>query len=269
MSLSRPFSLVPPTPTLERLIRVLSTWGGTDRFFMVIQYSTTLLLWVLKNSLKVQSGPKLVNLEKLLGEISQARMLYRIWGVLPILTWLQALEKPGYKPTSKLNHWIERAQGYSMLAYYPLEHTYFLGSKGLISLTPAQQGRAGIWSVRFWALYVFLQFAHLYEDLRLLKLRKRAVDALDSPALSADEREGKEYLEVARTEKGDKRKKIAAIEQQERGLWDDFIVNVGYAPLTVHWSLESGLFQPGSPWVAIFGTIAGLYSWKQAWAKAA
>ena len=65
-------------------------------------------------------------------------------------------------------------------------------------------------------------------------------------------------------------------EQQEatRRMWSDiyarkdmlltqFWVNVGYLPLTLHWSLTKGLISDG--WVGFFGMIAGLASWRMQW----
>lgn len=84
-----------------------------------------------------------------------------------------------------------------MLCYYPLEHLYYLVSHSII---PSQLPRPSIaslfssassepkgeminldaglisrLSVRFWTLYVLLQFAHLREDGKLLKQRERAL----------------------------------------------------------------------------------------------
>ena len=84
-----------------------------------------------------------------------------------------------------------------MLAYYPLEHLYYLLSHDIIpdkitlpSITafipfirtkpsskniPLDLGKLGLWSTRFWAAYVVLQLAHLREDNKLLQLRERTL----------------------------------------------------------------------------------------------
>ena len=84
-----------------------------------------------------------------------------------------------------------------MLAYYPLEHLYYLLSHSVIpdkialpSLTafvpfirtqpsnkhiPLDIGKLGLWSTRFWAAYVVLQLAHLREDSKLLSVRERTL----------------------------------------------------------------------------------------------
>lgn len=85
-----------------------------------------------------------------------------------------------------------------MLGYYPLEHLYYLlthslipatvpspaivtklapnASKGVpdtFTLNPGAISRA---SVRFWAVYNFLQFFHLREDRKQLILKERALN---------------------------------------------------------------------------------------------
>ena len=84
-----------------------------------------------------------------------------------------------------------------MLAYYPLEHLYYLVSHSIIpseitlpslaSLLPFSSSEAkgqplsldaGVLSrtsTRLWALYVFLQLAHLREDQRLLTITQRSL----------------------------------------------------------------------------------------------
>ena len=79
-----------------------------------------------------------------------------------------------------------------MLAYYPLEHLAWLvghavlpaptifggkarAAKGKRRGWTIEAGTLGVWSCRCWAVYVVLQFAHLREDMRLLRMRERAV----------------------------------------------------------------------------------------------
>lgn len=164
---------------------------------------------------------------KLGGIVSDARVLWRIWGkthpkpfqstyhlhtlpgLLPIFQWMISLEKTS-PPTRRLLN-IERIQGWSMLAYYPLEHLYYLGSHQIIPISSKKLEKLSLWSCRFWAVYVVLQFFHLSEDQRLLKLRERALRSVDAP---------EERKEI-------KRSKIA--------IANEFWTNVGYLPLTIHW----------------------------------
>jgi hypothetical protein len=115
-----------------------------------------------------------------------------------------------------------------MLAYYPFEHLYYFRVNSLLPATLAvpflskrlslNTNKLALWSTRFWALYVFLQFAHLREDLKLLSIRAKA--------LSRVKGKGKEVDESA--EKADLARRWDA-------LINELVVNVGYLPLTIHW----------------------------------
>jgi hypothetical protein len=117
-----------------------------------------------------------------------------------------------------------------MLAYYPLEHLYYLCSHGVIPSTiPSLRSlfsstakpiildldAVGIWSSRFWALYVILQFAHLREDRKLLKMRERSLRKAKGSSISASEKE--------------------ELRQRRDAYWNEVVVNIGYLPLTIHW----------------------------------
>ncbi|KZT01383.1 uncharacterized protein LAESUDRAFT_731234 [Laetiporus sulphureus 93-53] len=265
------FAFVPTSETLDHLVRYLSTWSGSDKFFMIIQYAIKLIVPFLQFRARMQhnaglrpapvsaSADGLAKLGSILGD---ARMLFRIWGLLPIIQWLTSIER-SHPQTRKLLT-IERLQGWSMIAYYPLEHLYYLLSHSIIapelsmpslsSLLPfgkAKPGRRirldlnalGIWSCRFWAAYVVLQFMHLREDARLLKVRERVVSKSKAVSAKAEKEE---------------------LKQRWDALWNELIVNLGYLPLTVHWSLEQGLFSD-EVWVGVFGLIAGLAQWRSGW----
>lgn len=97
------FSRVDQHPTLDHLVRYLSTWSGTDKVLMLTQYSSKLLIAIftlqhtvrlrLRHGTKgyhaVHGGSNMAKkLERLGTLISDARTLYRIWGILPILKWV-------------------------------------------------------------------------------------------------------------------------------------------------------------------------------------
>jgi hypothetical protein len=149
-------------------------------------------------------------------------------GLLPILKWLISLERS--PPATRNLLTIERLQGWSMLAYYPLEHIYYLGSHGIIptvivspfSLFTSKRRKLsldlntlGLWSCRFWAVYVVLHFAHLLEDRKLLKQRHNSLRKAKGTGLTPAER----------------------LEIRERwdALWSEVVINLGYLPLTIHW----------------------------------
>ena len=152
-------------------------------------------------------------------------------GLLPTIQWLISLERTP-TPTRRLLT-IERTQGWSLLAFYHLQHLSYLRTHELIpaavplpslpsvsgSGKPRRQHAVNIndaavaaWSSRLWAVYVVLQLAHLREDRALLLKRQRALIRL-SPG-------EKERAELARR-------------------WDawynELAVNLSYLPMTIHW----------------------------------
>ncbi|KAF8071782.1 hypothetical protein FPV67DRAFT_897022 [Lyophyllum atratum] len=260
------FALLQPSETLDHLVRYLATWSGSDKLFMIIQYSVKLLVPLLNLRARLQhrvglrktpSSSAAAAYAKFGSLLGDSRTLWRFWGLLPIVQWLISLER-NPQPTRNL-HTIERLQGWSMLAYYPLEHLSYLLSHGLIpstipTLTSLFSSSAkpitlnpnvlGLWSSRFWALYVFLQFARLREDRKLLQLRQRNLRKAKGVGLTPAEKQ--------------------ELQQRWDAYWSEVITNLGYLPLTIHWSLEKGIIK-NDVWVGIFGLIAALASFRSGW----
>ncbi|GLB40261.1 putative peroxisomal biogenesis factor 11 (PEX11) [Lyophyllum shimeji] len=260
------FGLLQPSETIEHLVRYLGTWSGSDKLFMIIQYSIKLLVPLLNLRARLQYRAGLrkspessaaAAYAKLGSILSDSRTLWRIWGLLPIIQWLVSLER-NPQPTRTLLT-IERLQGWSMLAYYPLEHLSYLLSHGLIpstiyTITSLFSSSAkpirlnanvlGMWSCRFWALYVLLQFAHLREDRKLLRLRERNLRKAKGVGLTPAEKQ--------------------ELKQRRDAFWSEVITNLGYLPLTIHWSLERGIIK-NDVWVGVFGLIAGIASFRSGW----
>lgn len=254
------FSNLPDSKRLDHAVRFLSTWNGSDKLLMVVQYVIKLIIPVLKfranlryragldTSLKSVAADKLAKLSSV---ISDSRTLWRIWGLLPIFQWLISIERN--PPPSRLLQTIERLQGFSMLVYYPLEHVYYFAAHGILPprFTPSSElnNKIAIWSCRAWAAYVALQFWHLKEDYRLLRvqedsLKKSGVDSPDPGSIA---------------------EQSSVISRRKAALWNELVVNMSYLPLTVHWSLEKGLFT-NEVLVGLFGTMAGIFSVRSGWA---
>ena len=66
---------------------------------------------------------------------------------------------------------------------------------------------------------MFLQFAHLAEDRRLLKLREKALKKDKGKGLASE----------------DKSADVAEIAGRWDALYNELVVNLGYLPLTLHW----------------------------------
>ncbi|SRR6266702_1193102 len=151
--------------------------------------------------------------------------------MLPIVQWLISLERAP-PPTRRLLT-IERTQGWSMLAFFPLQQLSFLRTNDLVPAalplpTPSgkprhvtiNDGAVSLWSTRFWMAYVVLQLAHLREDRALLVKRQRALEKLSA----REKLQPQERAELARR-------------------WDawynELAVNLSYLPMTIHWSALS------------------------------
>jgi len=260
------FANLQPSETLDHLVRYLGTWSGSDKLFMVIQYALKLIgpLLHLRARLQHRAGLRASptsraaqSCTKLDGLLGDSRTLWRIWGLLPIFQWLISLERT--PPATRTLLTIERLQGWSMLAYYPLEHLYYLGAHGIIpskmpspasflsakkKLINLDPGKLGLWSCRFWAVYVILHFAHLIEDRKLLKQRHSSIRKAKGTGLTREEK--------------------IEIQQRWDAFWSEVVINLGYLPLTIHWSLEKGLFK-NEVWVGVFGLIAGVASFRAGW----
>ncbi len=149
--------------------------------------------------------------------------------MLPIVQWLIALERAP-PPTRRLLT-IERTQGWSMLAFFPLQQLSLLRTNDLVPAalplptTPSgkarrvtiNDGAVSLWSTRLWMTYVVLQLAHLREDRALLVKRQRALEKLSA----REKLQPQERAELARR-------------------WDawynELAVNLSYLPMTIHWS---------------------------------
>lgn len=66
--------------------------------------------------------------------------------------------------------------------------------------------------------------------------------------------------------KGEKEEKVAEREEEARW-WREVGVNAAYAPMTVHWSVEEGIWGEGS--VGALGIVAGMLGIREAWRKTA
>ncbi|KAI9449105.1 hypothetical protein BJY52DRAFT_1092340, partial [Lactarius psammicola] len=106
--------------------------------------------------------------------------------MLPIIQWLIALERAP-PPTNRLT--IERTQGWSILAFFPLQQLSILRTNDLIpAVLPLpipfekprhvtiKNGAISLRLTRLWMAYVVLQLAHLHEDRALLVKRQRAIE---------------------------------------------------------------------------------------------
>lgn len=175
--------------------------------------------------------------------------------------WLISLERS--PPPTKLLLQIERIQAWSMVAYCPMEAIAWLGSKNVLNVSINRQNWLWKHALRLWLLYVVLQFVHIVEDNRLLRLRAKALER------------SRGHPQPEASKSGEAPAPLSEEQQITRRLWDEmherkkaiitnFWVYVGYLPASVHWAVPSGVL-PES-WVGFFGSMAAigglLSSWK-------
>jgi len=133
---------------------------------------------------------------------------------------------------------IEAAQVVVNVAYQYLENGAYLSSKGVLGWSKEQQGRAWVWSSRYWMMHVGLDFWRLGREWRLRRNKGKGKVA-DNGVTNVGEEEWK-----ARWRR-------------------EMVVNMAYVPLTIHWSLEEGLVNDF--WVGLLGSIAGITGSRELW----
>jgi hypothetical protein len=248
----------PTAEALDHFVRFMSSWSGSDKLFMLLQHTARLIIPFLnlRARLQFQAGKRplgpssnaALGLASLATKIGDARTLGRLFGSVPIVQWLLALEKHPHQSESLQN--IERFQAWSMLFYYGFEHLSYLSSHGIISLPKnprisafSSSGKLSLWSCRFWALYVVLQLLHLRFDVQALKERA---------------------IRLMKTTNGPTTQEKQEMKAQKETIRNEMLVNLAWLPVSVHWSLEGGLFG-NELWADVLGMIAGVLSTKAVW----
>ena len=231
---------------------------------MLAQYGSNLLVAILlslhalkkskdKSSVFSRLAPYLKALE---GLTADARILFRIWAILPMVKWMIGIERQ--QPPTRNLKLIERMQALSMVVYAPMEAAAYLAMHKVLPISDRVQNNLWLYGCRLWAAYVVLDFWHIMEDNRLLRTRAKALEkSRGHPSPPSTE-------SATLTEEQEATRRMwSDIYARKDMLLTQFWVNVGYLPLTLHWSLTKGLISDG--WVGFFGMIAGLASWRMQW----
>lgn len=240
---------------LARLAKVASTSGGADRLFMIVQYGLTLLLPSIEprpshaRHLKpktLQSAVRLyASLKRLRDLCSDYRIFARMVGYPAIHTWAISHYNAPRGSSSTTDpaatpKWIEDAQVLVNLAYQPLENLAYLSSHDIVPIAKTTEAKLWLWSCRCWAAHVFL-------DLYRLHLVRQAYMA--TPALLSEKTE---------RERADMSFAWAR----------EVVINLAYAPLTLHWSLARGLPGLTERGVGACGLVAALGQLSKVWEAA-
>lgn len=229
------------------------------QFFMIAQYGTGLVIALLLGwqRLRARRGPSalVASLRAINGLTADARILFRIWALLPMVQWMVGLERA--PPPTRNLQFIERLQALSMVVYSPMEAVAYLAMHKILPVTDAVQNWLWLYGCRLWAAYVVLDFWHIVEDHRVLRTNARALEQSRGHPGPAESEKGMS------DEQRETRRLWAGLRERKNMLLTQFWVNVGYLPLTVHWSVEGGLLTEG--WVGFFGTIAAFASTRMQW----
>ncbi|KAH8668004.1 hypothetical protein BGZ60DRAFT_376817 [Tricladium varicosporioides] len=264
--------------TIAHLNRILSTPRGTDSLLSFLCYSSLLTSTVLSNlsthqlhararaviekalalpegttvvldvtNLEIRRSGVLVaakRLKALSALISDCRIFARLWGLLSLYRWGRGVlvrihakdDEGGERDGVGLG--IEAAQVVVNLFYQFLENGAYLSGKGVLGWSGETQNKAWLWSSRFWASHVALDFIRL----------------------------GREF--VARRQLRKEMKEKVGTEKEWTRKWRrEFAVNAAFAPLTLHWGIEGGLV--GDFWVGVLGTVAGGLGFREMWRNTA
>jgi hypothetical protein len=256
-----PLYLSKTDATISHLSRILSTPSGTDTFLLTLCYTSLLTSSVLSSisihrihaaarqlisqAISLPPNTTLIidtsslppsrllisstRLKALSDLISDFRIFVRLWGLLSIYRWGKSVYNS--PPTDALIRRIKYTQVVSNIVFQYLENRAYLASKGVLGWGKEKQTQAWVWSSRFWMLHVVLEFVRLWRESRL-----RSVKGKDK--------------------EGD--------ENEWKAKWRrEMVVNLAYAPLTLHWSLEQGLVDDF--WVGLLGSVAGVAGLREFW----
>lgn len=237
-------ALLRPSPFLDKLCRWLSTVIGTDQLIMLIQFTLdiithhmnahtlTKLLDLAATLLPLHRkaprkfaptpSPLATRLDLLSQKLADARILLRLHGIIPTYNWLLSVHDS--PPSDHTLATVAKLQTYANMLYFPLENAAYLASHNILPMGKRLETDLWLWSCRFWACHVALEFVRLYRE-RQIRMKGK----------------GKE-------------KSVEAERKWERTWWASLVMNLAYAPQTVHWSLEGGLFSVVN--VAYLGVIS-------------
>lgn len=154
-------------------------------------------------------------------------------GFLSIVKWAHGVEHPvpPVTPTDPFILLITRLQVWSNLIYFPLENLYYFGAHNILPISPAKQNWYSNIGCRFWAAHVVLDLLRLWRE---HSLRARARKAQQTDATSSKQDRAAEF-----------------------DWYRQLIINLGYLPLTVHWSVDGGIGLSDVQ-VGICGTFAAI-----------
>ncbi|KAF2011258.1 hypothetical protein BU24DRAFT_453847 [Aaosphaeria arxii CBS 175.79] len=191
--------------------------------------------------------------------ISDYRIFVRLWGLAGIYTWARAtLLAPAPKDRrEKVLRAVEWGEIVASVGFQVLENGAYLSSKGALTTSgwagdegKRREARWWVWSSRFWAAQVSLEFVRLFVKWLYFEgeLGVKGGEGVDD-----GEKEGKI--------RGEERERVWREEKQL--WWRDLVNNMAYFPMTMHWSSETGLLSDAV--VGFCGIFAGGVMLRHRW----
>lgn len=244
--------------------RMVASCGGADRVFMLAQYAITLALPSLaarrqtsalaivaaspKGAVVATAVPTLdtyLRLKKIRDLLSDYRIFARLVGYPAMHAWAVDVaakpratlsEKPGgasISTTRRTPQWIEDVQVLANLAYQPMENVAYLSSHDVLPISKQLENKLWLWSCRCWATHVFLELYRLSIEYESATSRQRG-----------------------------------ATKQSSKAWWRELAINLAYAPLTLHWSVDGGIGLDEAQ-VGLLGVVAAVGQLTKAWEASA
>lgn len=243
--------------------RLLSRTSTLDKTLLTVSYTLHLLHSVLAKTPRLSASRLTTSLTPLTVIFDDFRVFLRLWGLLGIYSWGVStyLTPPGDRRVRAIT-W---GQVVACALYQGLENGAYLAGKGVLAWKEDRIARAWVWSGRAWCAYVALELARLgyeWEELTGQELGRRArkpVEVKETGVVGTEgEVVGKGELEMRMNKVEDEGLK------EKWGKWyRDVGVNMAYAPMTVHYSLENGILGEGA--IGGLGAVVGALSIGQAW----
>ncbi|EJU04831.1 hypothetical protein DACRYDRAFT_20433 [Dacryopinax primogenitus] len=248
---------------MEVLVSFLGTASGTDKIFSLIESWTKLFIAYLRLSRPyytyrteavITSGSEVTRhiynlfligsrvspladkLSNLTNAIGDSRMLFRFAALPGQYTTVLSLIKARSHPL------IPTLQSLSLLGYYTLEHAYYLAAHRVVRVSERTKDVLGLWSMRSFSVWVVLQIVNLFREAKQLD---------------------KEAATMTEEEKNSER----GTELRMRGKrWrDDYMLQMYYLPMCIHWSTPGGIFHP--MFSAVLNVLISNAEFRQAWSK--
>lgn len=259
---STPAALPHRRPVLIRS-RLLSQTSTLDKTLLTVSYTLHLLHSILSKTPRLTVSRLATSLTPLTAIFDDVRVFLRLWGLLGIYSWGVStyLTPPGDRIVGAIT-W---GQVVACALFQGLENGAYLAEKGVLGWKKERVARAWIWSGRAWCAYVALELARLGYEWGELKGQDLGRQRR-SGGLRGTDAEGETV------EKGELELRMDKVEDdglKERwGKWYREVgVNVAYAPMTIHYSLENGFLSEGA--IGGLGVVVGALSFEQAWRETA